>query len=231
MIISHKYNYIFFKPAKVAGTSIEVALASKRGKDDIITPLSDFDNSPQNYFGFYNHIEPKKVKKRIKKSVWDNYFKFTVVRNPWDLVVSRYWWERSLFEKKNDNKSFDPLEIIVKVFELDTYKRRLDAGVDVSSFDAFLQTFPERFKNTRYYFDSNGSCFADYYIRYENLHDGFRDVTERLGLGSIALPKFKVSQRKTPKHYSEYYNEDSRQLVRKMFQQEVDFFGYKYENN
>jgi len=58
MIISHKYQFIFLKTAKTAGTSIEIALSRFCGQDDIITPVSVEDElkrqaaggvAPQNY--------------------------------------------------------------------------------------------------------------------------------------------------------------------------------------
>jgi len=109
MIISHKYKFIFIKPTKVAGTSIEVALAKHCGNKDIVTPVTKYSpdsdsekysHPAKNYTGFYNHISPEEIKGKVGEEIYDNYFKFTIVRNPWDLAVSRYWWE----EKKKKIK-------------------------------------------------------------------------------------------------------------------------------
>ena len=43
MILSHLWKFIFIKGRKVAGTSIEMALSSICGPDDIITPISPID--------------------------------------------------------------------------------------------------------------------------------------------------------------------------------------------
>ena len=43
MIISHKHRFIFFKPMKVAGSSIESVLTSECGESDILTGTSYFE--------------------------------------------------------------------------------------------------------------------------------------------------------------------------------------------
>ena len=43
MIISHRHKFIFLKAQKVAGTSVEVALAQHCGEDDIVTSISAFN--------------------------------------------------------------------------------------------------------------------------------------------------------------------------------------------
>jgi len=66
MIFSHKHRFIFIKGRKVAGTSIEIALSSYCGPQDIITPISPVDElkrlthggKPQNY-GAPERVERK----------------------------------------------------------------------------------------------------------------------------------------------------------------------------
>ena len=121
MIISHKYRFIFIKTLKTAGTSIEVFLSQHCGIDDVLTPILPPVEAhfPRNYKGlanplpvlwnnrgrkipvtlgnvlrghkFYNHIPARIIKKRIPGSIWDNYFKFCVERNPWDKTLSHYY--------------------------------------------------------------------------------------------------------------------------------------------
>ena len=43
MIISHRHRFIFIKPKKVAGTSIEISLSRICGPEDVLTPLGAKD--------------------------------------------------------------------------------------------------------------------------------------------------------------------------------------------
>lgn len=122
MIISHKHKFIFIKTEKTAGTSIEIALSKYCGPQHIITPISPEDEAirqqlgfpgPQNYkiplgdysrrdlmeaiyyrrrLEFMNHVSAVFIRRYIKTTAWDSYYKFCFERNPWDKVVSWYYY-------------------------------------------------------------------------------------------------------------------------------------------
>ena len=129
MIISHKHKFIFVKTGKTAGTSLEIALSRICGEDDVITPVSDNDEdirkqmgglSPRNYkipfknyrFSdmpwmlyrmalprFYNHDSALFIKRHVPENIWKNYYKFCFERNPWDKVVSLYFYKTKKWGK------------------------------------------------------------------------------------------------------------------------------------
>jgi hypothetical protein len=122
VIISHKHRFIFIKTEKTAGTSIEIALSRFCGDEDVITPVTPEDEAtrrrvgargPQNYripfsaytpkdwarltlkrrrAHFFNHASARFIREHIDTDCWSSYFKFCFDRNPWDRVVSWYYW-------------------------------------------------------------------------------------------------------------------------------------------
>lgn len=120
VIVSHRYRFIFIKTRKTAGTSIELYLDGLCGPDDAVTPIGSDPNNPRNWQGvfnplpelkdsrgrglretlqqlrsrsrFYNHIEAYRIRGRLPRGVFNDYFKFCVERNPWDKTVSHYRW-------------------------------------------------------------------------------------------------------------------------------------------
>jgi len=116
MIVSHKHKFIFLKTSKTASTSVEIALSKFCGEQDIITPLHTEDEkirqslgyrgaqnwrlSPESYgindtpnqLAFSAHTNAKKLRAALPKTIWDHYFKFCVVRNPWDRAISMHYW-------------------------------------------------------------------------------------------------------------------------------------------
>lgn len=249
MIISHKYKFIFIKPTKVAGTSIEIALAKHCGKKDIITPITKYNPSSdsekykqpiKNYeeLSFYNHIGPYDIKQKIGKEVWDNYYKFTVVRNPWDQAVSRFFWNKkgSKFPLKKNiitiifSNLLNPKAYISVFTKLKVLVKK-SLRLNKTEFDKFIMSFNKNWTNTKYYFDKKGEPICDFYIRYENLEKDYEKVCNKLGILYEKLPKTKDKQRKEKKHYSVYYNKKTKDKIESLFQKEIDFFNYKFKKN
>ncbi len=136
MIISHQHQFIFLRIPKTASTSIEIELSKICGPKDVITPLrfqndptgkdSGF-KGPQNHklnvfqyklHDWYRiivlrkhvkdlrHGTAKQIKDFIGLKTWNSYYKFCVVRNPFDRVISQYYWQYKNKPNKPDINEF-----------------------------------------------------------------------------------------------------------------------------
>ncbi len=107
VIVSHAHRFIFLKSKKTAGTSMEIALSRVCGLDNIITPISLADEQlrralggrpPQHYtvppleWRSQPHLSASEVREIVGPDLWGSYFKFSIEQNPWDAVISLYYW-------------------------------------------------------------------------------------------------------------------------------------------
>ena len=232
MIISHKYKFIFIRPPKIAGISMEAALAQHLGPRDIITEGS----AARNFKDYYDHISPRRVKRKMGKKIWDSYFKFTVVRNPWDYLVSlywhRFWWSKNkqkdfTYYMKALKQSFVEPEYYLMVLEKLYLKLTKPSPKD--DFSKLIEHLPSKYTNTRYYFDSSPRPILDFYIRFENLENGYKKVCKKLRIPYKKLPRRNIVPRTDRRHYSKYYTDRTKALVDQKFKKEIHYFGYKFE--
>jgi len=246
MILSHRYGFIFIKPTKVAGTSIEINLAKHCGEEDIITPITIFSASRDEDFyehparnyegGFYNHMSPAEIIEKVGCETWNDYFKFTVARNPWDYLVSRLWWERAKVSEKRVNLPTVKRPLKESLFDPRAYRKAMrilswnvTREEPFADFSEFLESLDPWFINDRFYFDQEGKPLADFYLRYENLENDYEEVCGKLEIPYSPLVKTKSKTRKDRRHYSAFYDDRSRRIVEERCAREIAYFAYRFE--
>ena len=60
---------------------------------------------------------------------------------------------------------------------------------------------------------------ADFTIRFENLQADFLKVCEKLNMRNMKLPLLNKTKHK---HYSKYYNENTREIVAEIFSKDIE---------
>ena len=129
VLISHLKKFIYIKNSKVAGTSVEayferycldsnknIKVVEKRNTE--ITKFGIIGNREDGISNkFYNLMSANEIKKLINKDIFNSYFKFCVVRNPYDKMVSLYNM------LKNRNKLEISFEEFCKKYHCINYKR------------------------------------------------------------------------------------------------------------
>jgi hypothetical protein len=225
VIVSHTHKYIFIKSLKTAGTSLEAALSQYCGENDMVTPLGDYwfnrdergkwIHSSMNAEGFSQHDPAAEVKRKVPPDVWNRYFKFSIVRNPWDRVVSLFSWEARNQPALKPAKRF--------------YHR---LGVPFNEFRETRKLFREFVAgdwttNDRFYLIEGELC-VDFVIRYESLGPDVDELCRRIGLPRIELPHLKTGLRQAEHAYTHYYDDQARAIVADRHQNDIRLFGYAF---
>ena len=93
-IINNSKNFIFVHVPKAAGTSVTNALSKYTTYRDLEIGGTHFGEQIQpaykKRFGLGKHTPASGIRSIIGQEVWQNMFTFSIVRNPYDRVVSTY---------------------------------------------------------------------------------------------------------------------------------------------
>jgi hypothetical protein len=84
------------------------------------------------------------------------------------------------------------------------------------------------FNQLRYLTDRNGELLVDFVGRFENFAQDLSYAFDRLGLEAAQL-EIPHENRSAHGHYSEMYTPETREIVRKRFRRDIEFFGYEFE--
>lgn len=224
MIISHTHKFIFLKSTKTAGTSIEAALSQHCSGDDVVTELGDYRHNRDehgnwihraiNSAGFEQEEPALSVRGKVGPEVWNSYFKFSIARNPWDRAVSSFSW--------HNRRATRPQGGLL-------HKLGLARAEERAMREAFADFVRNGLKTNDRFYILDGELCVDYVIRYESLQEGYDEVCRRVGLPTIALPRLKSGIREAGKHYSWYFDDETRDIVRERHAHDVRLFGYSFE--
>ena len=218
MLISHSHRFIFFHVAKTAGLSVRDALqpySEEPTEFKIKRPPRLKEGQPNPFYAVWEalliHARASDAQKELPAAIFDGYFKFAFVRNPWDWQVSMYHF--ILHEPTHVKHA------LVKSFG--SFERYLDWVIDMPNPYAKGATKLQKEVIT----DAEGKLLVDLVGRYETLEQDFAQVCQQLNI-TAQLPHINKS---THHDYRAYYNERTRQRVAEHFAPDIGLFGYTFE--
>ena len=212
-------NYVLINTPKTAGTFVRRRIVDKNPNVHIIQGhsrcVSDkfiHDAYPDN-----KYFQSRKWwgVDLTQETIFDDAVKFTVIRNPYDLLSSYF------ISRWGDN----------------------DRGMKVKLPRANFKTLVETFCNTEndwhvplwrdflYFnlFDEEGNSRCDYAIIYNTLNEGLTEFTNEHNLQFRKGGKENVTGQKKGGNYKKYYDQESIDLLAEKCKLELDMFNFDFD--
>lgn len=239
MIVSHKHKFIFFCTPKTGSTSLEKPLEPFQEGQELNRGIRLALSAKQSVDLFPDkHMPPLLLKSWLPQEIWDSYFKFVFVRNPWDWVVSAW---KYYFKHKKITPTFVANNPIATLRYFKNYQRLKEFNdktvltpEDVDYLFAHLKRFFPIFPNSTgfcqsyYVYDINGKQIVDFVGRFENLQRDFEFIKEKLELDiGISLPHLNSTNRG---NYKSYFTKESKERVAQLWQKDIENFDYHFDN-
>ena len=208
MIVSEKHNFLYIAVAKTGTSLLESHLTEHINKDDCITINRPADVANGGLHKHSRHIDIVNAIPACKA-----YWKFAFVRNPYDRVVS---WFSYLTQGRNGKA--------VKKKHLAAYGSRYLSG----DFKDFIMHCPPWIFNNHFFFlcDEKEKIAVDFIGRYENLAHDLNTVCDTIAIPRPHNPSY--INRSKHKHYSEYYDDETRNIVAEKYKKDITYFGYEF---
>lgn len=153
MLVIHELKLIFVRPQKVASTSLTEALIKYVGykRHDTVRALQKATSNSGillTDISQLHHAPCHKLKAITNRDIWDNYLKISIIRCPYDLMISNYYWHS--FHERGIDKIFN-LYVLQKTSE------------------AFI-------RNNYMMLCIDNQLAIDFLMKYENLHEDIKKL-------------------------------------------------------
>lgn len=204
MIISHEYKFVFIATPKTGTTSIHKALQEfvSDGAGIVLDKTKDG-----------KHQTALDIRAQMGTGLWEEYFSFGFVRNPFDWILSWYNF-RSRPELGDPNHP------------------NHDRWTGNMSFEDFVINDIVRGRSPGDYLtDENGEVMVDFVGRYEQLDRDFDEICRRIGLPKISLPSLNISKKRM--NPDKLFTPAAWAAAEERFRHDLELFGYtrKLESN
>ncbi len=215
MIISRARRYVFVHIPKTGGTAMTLALEARAAKDDIIladTPKAQARRARQSGLRaagrLWKHATLADLDGLLDADELAAMFTFTLVRNPWDRMLSYYSWLRA--------QRFAHAAV-TRAQTLDFAAFLADPATQVS-----IAINPY----TSYMHDASGAERASAYVRLEHLVDDLAPLAAHLGF----VPRMgRANPSARPRDWRGFYTDDTAAIVARIAAGDIARFGYRFD--
>ena len=161
---------------------------------------------------FNEHSAAWQIRRMIGAEIWERYFNFTIVRNPYDRCLSRFYYSRKVYEDRGREKAWDLEDI-----------------------DQYLRYNPWFINENWAMYTRADEVLVDFFVRYEHLEADLAEVSARASASSATSTRTcsaisaKRGLRPKAARPSARLTAAGRQMVGLLCAPEIAMFGYTAE--
>jgi hypothetical protein len=216
MILSRGRRFIFVHIPKTGGTALSLALEARAMKDDILigdTPKARARKARlqgvKSAGRLWKHSTLADIRGLASDAEIAGFFTVTLVRNPWDRLVSYYHWLRA--------QSFaHPAVGLAKSHDFSGFLNH-----------AQTRTALRLWPYGAYMRDASGAERASLYARLEHLEADLAPFEAHLGFRLTPLARANQSERL--RDWRGFYSEADAALVAEICAEDIARFGYRFD--
>jgi chondroitin 4-sulfotransferase 11 len=162
--------------------------------------------------------------KKDDSAKYKNYFKFTVVRNPWDRLVSAFHYLNS---EKGGIGLWDKEFQLLYLNRLDDFKSFIDEMINNDEFKKKILLWTHFIPQHKFLcVDKELQLDFDFICRYETLGNDFNKLKVLLGKNDVQLKKVNKSDHKNYRnYYTEVYMID---FVSEVYRIDIELLNYEF---
>jgi hypothetical protein len=216
MLISHLKKFIYLKSVRTASTSVEIYFEKYCMPETEwrLIPSQLMLITPDGIIGqrgevppdtpWYSHQSAIEIKQKIGKDIWDSYFKFGTVRNPFDKAVSLFYMSKS-----------------------DSNKPILDLENEKTEFEKWL--VDGNYHSDFYIYSIDNACCFDAYVRYESIYPDLQQICDKIKVPFV--PRLvKAHSHSRPKEFNALtlFTDVGKQVINDICKLELAQFGYSF---
>jgi len=208
VILSHRHRFIFFAIPKTGTHAIRFALRNHLGETDQ-EQVQLFAQKAMPYPDIarirHGHIRWGEIRAAVSPETWAGYFKFAIVRNPWERFVSYC----AFMTRETDRFAADPRAVMNRVLNNPEHHQRVIFR-------------PQH----EFICDGNGAIKVDFVGRHGTMQASYDTICARIALTTASLERINASSHGP---WRDYYDDALKARVEEVYARDIAVFGYTFD--
>ena len=205
MIVSHRHRFVFFAVPRTGTHAVRAALRAFLGDEDwqqqslteqVRLPVPALAQAG------HGHLTLRQVRAHLPETVWRDYFKFAIVRNPYDRFVSVC----AMLNRRNPDYPGRESAFMKRAIRVRRFQQR-----------ALVRPQGDMLV------DETGELGMDFIGRYESLQQSFGEACRRIGIPEQPLARSNATDHRD---YATYYDDELLRLVTDFYRPDFSSFDY-----